>query len=623
MTALKHLLSFFIVFTIKGAFSATFYVNDASQLGDVFCSALGNNGNSGTSSATPKATLTNLLASVTLTSGDVIYVDAGNYSDNNLTLSINGISILGAGPAKTRFDNNFASADANRLFTVTGDNIILQAFYVTEYNRGTGGASAIQINGASNLQMNNILCDENKQGGGSSTIVVNSGSSVTFNGGGSSCNSHTSIAGGGVNVEGRGNTVTFNNYIFSNNKKSVQAGSGLYVICDNGSTTVTVNQSIFADNENSTSAGGGGLFVTGATVNVSNSCFSNNEAGAVSSSNYGGAVSVGRGATVNINNCTFTNNTVTSSSRGGAIAINPISISGGGSGNSTVNLNTCTFTGNTAAQGNHLYTDTDFSNDGIFVVNNCTFVAPSSGVSVYSASSTSTITISNSGNPSRTGTSGSVIISNTNSPTSTASPTCPVLQGSCYGVILPVELLDFDGACEMTHTHLWWSTASEHNNDHFTIDRAGNDGVFYPLATVNGKLNTTQKTEYSFADYYAEPGVNYYRLSQTDVDGKDRILKTISVENNCLTGNGLDISCWYDGQNNSVEIGYLFEHRQILDAQIVNMMGQVVESTQLVLDPHERTAEIKLSETFSNGMYFLRLSNNSIQYSEKFMIGKQ
>ena len=623
MATFRYILSFLLTLVMGSSFCANYYVNDASLTGDIFCSAAGNNSNSGASASTPKATLTNLLSTVILSSGDVIYVDAGTYSDNNLTLSLNGLSIIGAGPARTKFDNNFASSDANRLFTVTGDNVVLQAFSVTEYNLGTGGASAIQIDGALNLSVNNVLCDDNKQGGGSSTIVVTGGSTVTFNGGGSSCNSHTSVAGGGVNIEGRNNTVTFNNYLFANNKKSLQAGSGLYVICDNGSTTVTVNQSIFVDNVNSTSAGGGGAFVTGATVNISNSCFTNNDAGAVSSSNYGGAISVGRGATLNVSNCTFTDNSVISSGKGGAIGINPVSITNGGSGNSTVNLTTCTFTGNTAASGNHLYTDTDFSNAGIFNVNNCTFVAPASGVSIRSNSSGATVTVSYSGNPSNSATSGSVVFLNTNSPSSTALTTCPVLQGSCYGVVLPVEFMNFDGACEMTHTHLWWSTASEHNNDHFTIERAGNNGAFYELATVSGNMNTTQRTEYSFADYYAEQGVNYYRLSQTDVDGKERILKTISVENNCLTGNGLDISCWYDGQNNSVEIGYLFEHRQIVDAQIVNMMGQVVQTTQLVLNPHERTAEMKLNETFTNGMYFLRLSNNSIQYSEKFMIGKQ
>ncbi|MFN5846493.1 MAG: T9SS type A sorting domain-containing protein [Flavobacteriia bacterium] len=616
-----RLLVFVLSFCFAQSLGATtYYVNDGSLLGDLYCIAQGNNANSGTSSSAPKASLTNLLSSVTLMSGDVIYVDAGTYSDANLTLSTNGISIIGAGPAKTKFDNNYASSDANRLFTVTGDNVVLQGFYVTEYNRGTGGASAIQIDGALNLQVNNVLCDDNKQGGGSSTIVVTGASTVTFNGGGSSCNAHTSIAGGGINIEGRSNNVTFQNYLFSGNNKSVQAGSGLYVICDNGSTTVTVNQSLFSDNVNNTSVGGGGAFVTGATVNITNSCFRNNESGAVSSSNSGGAISVGRGATINISNCTFTANFVTSSGKGGAIAMNPVSISGGGSGNSTVNLTTCTFSGNTAASGNHIYTDTDFSNSGIVNITNCTFIAPTSGVSIRSNSSAATVTISNSGSPSTSGTAVSFV--NTNSPTSLASPTYPVLQGSCYGIVLPIELTDFTGYCENNLTMLNWTTASEHHNDYFKLEHGTDNGMFRTLAIVDGKMNSTERTDYSYTDHYAEPGINYYRLSQTDVDGHESVLKTITVDKNCFSGSDSDMSCWYDQQNNSVGISYLSEHRQIVDVKIMNLTGQLVETTQLVMEPTDRMALIKLSETFSNGMYFLILSNNSIRFSEKFMIGR-
>lgn len=611
----NYLLSIAYLFLFSHlAISTNYYVNNSSLAADIYCTAIGNNSNNGLNPSMPKATLSNLLSTYSgvLTAGDVIKIDAGTYNDKNLNLNIAGISIIGAGPALTRFDNNWASADGNRLFNITANNITVQGIYVTGYNYGVGGASAIQISGATGIVFNNVLTDENHPGGGSSTIVINSGSIVTFNGGGSNCNSSSSVAGGGVNVEGNGNNVTFNNYSFSNNSKDFQGGSGLYIVGDN-TTNVTVNNSIFADNRNTSD--GGAIYISGSNLAVNGSCFSNNSTYSGSGPKYGGAVTVGRGATVSFANCTFTNNSVSNSGNGGVVAINT---SYGGSGSAaTVNLNTCTFTGNLSDNsGHHLYARVGSGHAATINVNNCTFSA--SGQDIKNGN-TATINVQNSGNPSSSGT---VNYINTLAPASVASTNCPALQGSCYGVVLPIELMDFDGACEMTHTHLWWSTATEHNNDHFTIERAGNDGAFYTLAIVNGKMNTTQRTDYSFADYYAEPGVNYYRLSQTDVDGMERILKTISVENNCLSGNGLDISCWYDGQNNAVEIGYLFELRQIVDAQIVNMMGQVVATTQLVLDPHERTAQMKLNETFSNGMYFLRLSNNSIQYSEKFMIGK-
>ncbi len=56
-----------------------FYVNDGSQLNDVYCNALGNNANSGIASNAPMADLNALLAKYDLEGGDVVYIDTGVY----------------------------------------------------------------------------------------------------------------------------------------------------------------------------------------------------------------------------------------------------------------------------------------------------------------------------------------------------------------------------------------------------------------------------------------------------------------------------------------------------------------------------------------------------------------
>ena len=619
---LSKLIVLFVIFSssIFNSFSFTYFVNDASISGDVYCTGTGSNLNNGQSAAFPKASLSSIWSTYgpsgtnVITSGDIIYVDKGTYNDANLTLNIAGITIAGAGPAKTVFDNASASADANRLFDIIANNITIQAIYVKGYNRGTGGASAIQISGATGVVFNNVLSDENRPGGGSATIVITGASNVTFNGGGSNCNSSSSVAGGGVNVEGNGNTVTFNNYSFSNNSKDFQGGSGLYIV-GNNTTNVTVNNSILADNRNASSSGGGAIYISGSNLTINGTSFSNNSSFQAGGPNYGGAISVGRGATVNITNCTFTNNSVTNSGNGGAIAINT-SFAGAGTA-ATVNLTTCTFTSNTSStSGNHLYAREGSSNAATFNINECTFSA--SGQDIKNGNS-AIINLQNSGNPSKTGTVNTI---NTIAPTTIAVTSVPVLQGSCYGVLLPIELIDFTGSCEKTHAKLEWATASEHNNDFFTIERAGSDAVFFVLAQLGGKLNTTQKTAYAYADYYAEEGINYYRLSQTDVNGAKRELKTISLNNNCLTGSGLDISSSYNSTNNSINLGFKFEDNQLLEASLYNAMGQVVQTTEIFLKASERFTEINLLNSFSDGIYFLKLSNSSILFSDKIMISK-
>jgi hypothetical protein len=603
-----------------------YYVNDVLTAADSYCTEEGLNTNDGLSPSTPKATLTNLLGTYgpsgtnVLTSGDKIYIDAGIFleTDKNLVISVAGLEIIGRGANLTVFDNNDASADANLLFTITGNNVHICCIMIKGYNKGTGGASAVHINGATGVLFTNVLTDENTPGGGSSAILINNSSSVTFNGGGSNCNSANSVAGGGVNVEGINNTVTFNDYSFARNSKDFQGGSGLYVLCTNGSTVVNVNRCIIADNLNQTSVGGA-VFVTGATVNFANCCFSNNQSGQVSSTNYGGAISVGRGATVNVSNCTFTGNSVTSSSRGGAIAINPLSITNGGVGSSTVNLTTCTFSGNTAAQGNHLYCRTDnTTRHGIFNVSNCTFVAPGSGVSVQSVSANSTITLANSGNPSSSGTSGSVIFTNTTAPSGVASTSCPTLQGSCYSVILPVELLDFTGYCKENLVTLSWSTASERNNDQFFVHKLNTLNEFELVGFVDGSGSTSSTSHYTFEDRTASYGSAVYKLSQRDYDGNEEELKTIVVYNNCLSNeNHFNI---FQHNESALTISANISAMDDVSIEIIDMTGKIIQQENARLIKGNAKLEIDLHESISTGIYTVRIYGVNTIFNQRVSI---
>jgi hypothetical protein len=308
-----------------------YYVNDSSTTGDVHTSAVGATINSGLTSALPKASLTEIwntygpTGTNVITSGDVIFVDAGTYLalDANLALSVSGISIIGAGSGLTIFDNNQTSVDANRWAIITGDNITITGIYLTGYNYGFGDANVVQITGVIDLTMNDVIVNDNLPGGGSSSIVVNGGSEVDFIGGGSSCNpGSASVAGGGVNVVGNGNDVDFIDYTFSANTKSFQGGSGLRVTGD-ATTTIDIDDCIFSNNTNSSSEGGGAIFIAnGATMTIDHSCFSGNTSNQTSSVNYGGAIIVGRGSTATVEDCTFDSNSATSSGNGGALSIN-------------------------------------------------------------------------------------------------------------------------------------------------------------------------------------------------------------------------------------------------------------------------------------------------------------
>ena len=425
---MNKILIFLFLLTISLKSLATnYYVNDGSTVGDVYTTAIGNNGNPGTAAA-PFASLTYAVNSIGLVLGDTVFVDAGLFYqlDENLLFDVNNVAIIGAGSLLTEFDHDMGGGDFESFGTITADNVTFQGFTISGYDFG-GDAYGILIDGASNVIINDVLAQDSMPGGGSATIVVRGGSSVEFDGGGSNCNSPASVAGGGVNVEGNGNNVVFNNYSFSSNFKALQGGSALYIVGD-ATTAVTLNNSIVADNTN-TSGTGGAVFVSGSVLNVRGTCFSNNLTNSGSGPKYGGAITVARGALVNISQCSFSGNSVTNSGKGGAISINT-SFSGSGSA-AIVNIDTCSFTGNSASsEGNDIYLRVGSGNAATMNINECTW----SGTSLdIRQDNTGTINIGNSGNPSATGTGLNFL--NTIAAVASPNTICPVLVGSCYSPI--------------------------------------------------------------------------------------------------------------------------------------------------------------------------------------------
>ena len=93
------------------------------------------------------------------------------------------------------------------------------------------------------------------------------------------------------------------------------------------------------------------------------------------------------------------------------------------------------------------------------------------------------------------------------------------LTGTLCSVLLPVELLSFDAVAQRNEVQLQWSTGSERNNDHFRVERSGDDVVFEPIGAVSGAGTTGWRTDYTFTDHTPLSGNNYYRLVQVDKDG--------------------------------------------------------------------------------------------------------
>jgi hypothetical protein len=102
-----------------------------------------------------------------------------------------------------------------------------------------------------------------------------------------------------------------------------------------------------------------------------------------------------------------------------------------------------------------------------------------------------------------------------------------VFQGSSGP--LPIELLSFQAIPVSERVDLAWTTASETNNAFFTVERSSDGVVWENVAHLPGAGTSLQPLQYRISDEQPLPGLSYYRLRQTDLDGTTSVHPMVPV----------------------------------------------------------------------------------------------
>ena len=96
---------------------------------------------------------------------------------------------------------------------------------------------------------------------------------------------------------------------------------------------------------------------------------------------------------------------------------------------------------------------------------------------------------------------------------------------------LPITLIEFKATSIHNAVKLVWSTASETNNDYFTLFRSPNGFEYWELVgSIDGAGNSNNIINYSYIDDTPIIGINYYVLMQTDYDGKRQQFDPIAIQ---------------------------------------------------------------------------------------------
>jgi len=106
---------------------------------------------------------------------------------------------------------------------------------------------------------------------------------------------------------------------------------------------------------------------------------------------------------------------------------------------------------------------------------------------------------------------------------------------------LPINLVYFNAEAESGGVRLRWSTATEQNNDHFTVQRSIDGLAFEDVLHVDGAGSSQLPLDYSAVDLSPIHGLAYYRLKQTDAYGMGTLLQVVSVQFSGARGHPLTV----------------------------------------------------------------------------------
>ena len=185
---------------------------------------------------------------------------------------------------------------------------------------------------------------------------------------------------------------------------------------------------------------------------------------------------------------------------------------------------------------------------------------------------------------------------------------------------LPVQLLSFNANVLNEKVQLNWVTASELNNESFTVERSQNGLDFSPILTLDGAGTTNLKTTYRAEDKSPFSGLSYYRLLQVDFDGTKSYSSVVAVR---ISENNLGVTAIYPNPvrpDEFLTINYSADADGELNIQCVDLTGRMIVShtTRIKLGANKIEIRIPVSAA---GVYILNLSSN--EKNEKVKIVMQ
>ena len=187
---------------------------------------------------------------------------------------------------------------------------------------------------------------------------------------------------------------------------------------------------------------------------------------------------------------------------------------------------------------------------------------------------------------------------------------------------LPIKLKSFSCKHVKNDVELNWVTASETNNEYFSLERSVDGINFTVIGKVQGSKNSTIDISYSFTDDTPEEDINYYRLKQTDFDGKFTYsdIKSVRIKKNTTEGAGLKLESVYPSAfSDNFKINFSLTKSASVLFVLINVSGQIIVKENVQATAGINTYDFYNNYDLKDGVYFVALFYNDEKVIQKII----
>ncbi len=187
---------------------------------------------------------------------------------------------------------------------------------------------------------------------------------------------------------------------------------------------------------------------------------------------------------------------------------------------------------------------------------------------------------------------------------------------------LPVQLVNFSAAAQNCDVLVKWTTASEENNSHFEIETSSNGTSYTSVVRVNGNGTTNQTNNYE-KSIAVNPGANYIRLKQVDIDGKSTYSQAVKVQTKCEQIWSKNLTVFPNRLNGASQININVSTAEKVNMQmgLYNTSGKNVQVwTKVVLPGTNQRIPVQINN-LPAGIYLLSITDEKgNKHTERIMV---